>query len=863
MRKNSSAALRALGPQHVYEGEYLKQIVFPIGGIGTGFVGLTGSGGLKHVSIANRPNYAITFPFTFPMVYAKEQGRDPVTRVLRGPVMPPYSGDDETGLHMCFEGAPHMDSCTFRGEYPFAWIDFASRKLPVKVSLEAYNPFIPSNPDDSGYPAAIFRYTVKNTSRRKVDATVAWTFYNFIGDLGAAMRNPDACEYGLGQNVNEYREEGPLRGVFMHSKKWPEDHPRFGSIMLATPEKRVTVQKYWQRNAPFSEAQHDVWDVFSATGQFPDYDYGPTPEGASSPAGLGVRLSLKPGESKTVVFYLTWYFPNFEKYWGVVPDCCTGSYKGIKNEVWRNYYASQFADACDVAAKLHRNERRLREETQAFHKALFTSTLPPDVLYAVSSQMGILKSTTALRLPEGSFYAFEGCTSKFGCCEGSCTHVWNYQQALPFLFPSLERSMRSLDYKYNMRDKGSMCFRLQLPLGKKPNEFHACVDGQLGGIIKTYRDWKISGNDAWLRELWPSVKTALEFAWVDWDPDKDGVIDGIQHNTYDIEFVGANPLSSFFYFGALTAAAEMAEFCGEPAKAAEYRAICERGRAWVEANLFNGEYYEQRYDPENAPCHQFGKGCLSDALLGQWMTRVAGLGQLAQRHRIVKTLKSILKYNWREDLFDHACPTLLVCALNDDAGLLVCSWPKGGRPRVPLSYFDEVWSGIEYQVASHSIMEGLVDEGLKIVKAVKDRYDGRKRNPWDQYECCGGHHYSRIMSSYGLLTALSGFTFDKGAGKVGLSPAIHQKNFRTFWSLDGVWGTYQQKLGAKPSATLTALWGNMLLSEINLTAFANVKNVEVKIGARKVDASIDKTGRIILKKPVNLRAGTTLDIKAA
>jgi len=861
VQKNTAPALQSLGPQRVYKGDTLREIVFPIGGLGAGFVGLTGLGGLKHVSIANRPNFEFTFPDTFPLIYAKERGHAPVARVLRAPLPPPYSVTDRGNPHLCFEGVPHMDACAFRGEYPFAWIDFTCKKLPVKVSLEAYNPFIPSSPDDSGYPAAIFRYTVKNIRRTRVDVTIAWSFFNCIGELGEGARNPGACEFGLGQNVNELRKDGNLRGIFMYSKKWPRNHPRFGSIALVTPETRITVQDYWRRDTAFSEAQHDMWDVFSATGRLPFYNYGPTPDGMSSPAALGILLSLAPAESRTVVFYLTWYFPNFEKYWEAVPGCCGKTAKIRKNPVWKNYYAAQFKDAFDVARKLHRNEQRLRSETQTFHKALFSSTFPPYVTDAVASQMAILKTSTVLRLPNGAFYGFEGSSPGAGCCEGSCTHVWNYQQALPFLFPSLERSMRSLDYRYNMREKGSMCFRLQLPLGRKPNDFHPCVDGQLGGIIKTYRDWKISGDDAWLRKLWPSVKKALEFAWTEWDPNKDGVIDGIQHNTYDIEFAGPNPLSSFFYFGALTAAAEMAEYLGESNTAAEYRAFHERGRIWIDANLFNGEYYEQQYDPDKTPRYQFGKGCLSDALLGQWMAGLAGLGYLADKKHIVKTLRSILKYNWRADLRDHACPTVLVCAFNDEAGLVACSWPKGGKPRFPFSYFDEVWAGIEYQVASHCIMEGLINDGLKIVKAVRDRHDGYRRNPWDQFECCGGHHYSRIMSSYGLLTALSGFTFDKGAGRIGFSPAIHKARFQTFWALDGVWGTFQQRLTRRPSATFSVLWGCMPIREIGISGFAGAQKVSVTLGLKNINASIDGAGRIALKNPITLSAGMKLVIR--
>ncbi|HOV74651.1 MAG TPA: GH116 family glycosyl-hydrolase [Candidatus Hydrogenedentes bacterium] len=856
-KRYSRDELFNLGPQRVFSGASLSQIVFPIGGIGTGSVGLTGRGGLKDWEIFNRPNFGSVLPCTFPVVWAREKGREPVCRVLEGPVPPPHVGGGGGDPHASGEGFPHMDGCTFRGEYPFAHIEFNSRKLPVAISLEAYNPFIPSSADDSGFPAAIFHYTIRNTSRHPVDATVAWSLYNPIGSIGEAERDRvlGQVEFGLGQNVNLFVEKGPLRGLMFTSNKWRADHPRFGSMALMTPSKNITYTTHWLREGWFTP-RHDFWDTFAPTGMLPSHEYGPSPEGQSDAGALGVRVRLKPGQSQVVTFYLSWFFPNFEAYWlGSGGSCaCPSGGCGAAKPVWKNYYASQFDDALDVALKLHARERELHATTKRFHDALFSSTAPPYVLDAVSSQMAILKTATCLRLTDGTFYGFEGCAPVGGCCEGSCTHVWNYQQALAFLFPALERSMRTADYTYNMRDDGGMCFRLQLPIGAAPNTFHACADGQMGGIIKTYRDWMISGDDVWLKRLWPQVRRALEFAWVQWDADKDGVMDGIQHNTYDIEFVGPNPLTACFYLGALTAGAEMAEFFGETEKAAEYRAIAQRGRAWVEKNLFNGAYFEQRHNPEMAPQFQFGKGCLSDQVLGQWLTSLSGLGYAIDPKQIRKTLKSIFRFNWRSDMRAHA-NMQRVYAINDDAGLVLCTWPRGERPAVPFPYCDEVWTGFEYQVASHCIMEGLVEEGLTIVKAARDRHDGIKRNPWDEFEC--GHHYARAMSSYGLLLALSGFTFNKGNGTVGFEPRIRAERFRTFWALDGVWGTYEQ---TRKQAALRVLHGSIALSRIDLPAFAKPGPVLVEIGKRALRVEADAVGSVTFPRTIHLKTGQTLTI---
>ncbi len=817
MSGNSGSKLLASGPQRTYAGRHLTTISFPLGGIGTGSVGLSGQGGLVDWEIFNRPNVGSRFPRTFPLIWAREQGEAPVCRVLLGPAQPPFQGRGHGDPHDAGEGLPRMTACTFRGEYPFAWVDFACEKLPVKVSLEAYNPFIPGEPDDSGHPAAILRYTLTNRTQRPVRATVAWSLLNMIGSIGNAERDPSFrdVDFGFGQNVNTALDDGGVRGLLFTSEKYPEGHPRHGSMALVTPERSVTVLRRWARLGWF-DALQDFWDGFGAKGGFEGCEEDtPSEEGKTDAGALGIRVNLKPGASRTVTFYLTWYFPVFEKYWGKVPCCDSPSCCGAGGRAtWRNYYAGQFDDALDVAKKLRGKEKRLRETSLLFHDALFSTTAPPQVLDAVSSQMAILKTATCLRLTDGTFYGFEGCSPVSGCCEGSCTHVWNYQQALPFLFPSLERSMRSADYRYNMRDDGGMCFRLRLPLGSPPDTFHACGDGQMGGVIKTYRDWKISGDDAWLRSVWPSVKRALEYAWVQWDADRDGVMEGIQHNTYDIEFFGPNPLMGGFYLGALAAASEMAEYLGDTAAAAEYREVYGKGRAWIEEHLFNGEFYVQQYDPEKAPRYQFGAGCLADQVLGQWLAKVAGLGDVLDRKQVRRALRSIYKCNWKEDLWGHA-NAQRVYALQDEAGLVMCTWPHGGRPAFPFPYADEVWTGIEYQVASHLIMEGMVAQGLRIVKGARERHDGLRRNPWNEFEC--GNHYARAMSSYGLLTAVGGFTFDKGAGRIGFAPRLNQRDFETFWALDGAWGTYSQRVkGAKVHIELKVLHGALKVRQIDL-----------------------------------------------
>ena len=207
--------------------------------------------------------------------------------------------------------------------------------------------------------------------------------------------------------------------------------------------------------------------------------------------------------------------------------------------------------------------------------------------------------------------------------------------------------------------------------------------------------------------------------------------------------------------------------------------------------LWNGGYYIQKLDDVDAHKYQHGEGCLSDQLLGQLHASLLGLGDLLPADHVKTALKSIHEHNFKRDFSEHAnCQR--VYALNDEAGLLLCSWPHGGRPRLPFPYADEVWTGIEYQVAAHLIFEGWVDEGLEIVEALRARHDGIRRNPWNEVEC--GNHYARSMASWALLLALSGAQVDPTNGNMsfpaGSELCSDGKPFRTFWSNGRAWGTY-------------------------------------------------------------------------
>jgi uncharacterized protein (DUF608 family) len=673
------------------------------------------------------------------------------------------------------DGLPCFDAVEFVGTFPFARLRFQKAAFPLEVELAAFNPFVPLDVDASSYPGACLVYRLKNTGDVPVDATLAWSMMNPVG-TGTTLA-PGEADGARG----EYFEGSACRGIRFTNDRFATGAVHHGTAALTTSWPQVTVLPQWDRREWFDSVQA-LWNAFKATGRL---EGGLLGQSTDRTAGtLGAMVTLGPGEEVEIPFFISWVFPVATKYWDHQGD--------FKGHSWKPFYATQWETAWDAAEGFFAQYHELVRRTRAFEEALFTSTLPPEVVQSVSATTSILHSPTVLRLEDGTFWAWEGCGPNEGCCPGTCSHVWNYSLAHAFLFPQIQQSMQRAEYRHSFNcgprgAEGALNFRVMIPLGAESGLWHAASDGQLGGIVQLYRDWRLLGDDQYLAELWPAAKRALEFAWVQWDRDQDGLAEGDMHNTYDINFQGPNPLTQFFYLAALRAGEEIARHLGDPTTADRYRGLYEAGRAKTEERLWDGEFFvqERPYTDADAPKYQHGRGCLSDQVFGQLAASVAGLGHLVDEKLIQGALAAIFRHNFKDPLGDHE-NLQRVYAVQDEPGLILCSWPNGGRPHFPFVYSDEVWTGIEYQVASHLAWEGMTDEALAIVRGVRKRYDGTRRNPWNEFEC--GSHYARAMASYGLLLALTGVQYDAVERRVEVRPQPSTGVFRGFFCAPSGWG---------------------------------------------------------------------------
>jgi len=792
----------------VYRGRQLARIAFPVGGIGTGTVSIGGCGNLLDWELFNRPSRGLMLENSFFAAWARAEGHPAVCRVLEAePVVPGFAAGGTRPPVV--PGLPRLAGASFSSRYPFARVQFSDPDMPVRIRLEAFSPFIPLKDIDSGLPAAVFLWTLTNPGKRRVEASVAASLLNPVG-LDGSETDAGRSHPGFGGNVNELVHESHMWAVKMSSNRYGADDIRHGTLALATTWPKVSVVTRWPRLGGWDWWNlRALWDDFAADGGLKGpSDAVPSVEGTTDGATMCAMLELGPGESLTVPFLLTWHFPNRVNDWNEEQE--------VRGKVIKNYYTTWFPDAWAVMKYLTTEFERLHRETRAFEEAFWSSTLPSDVLESAGNQLATLRSTVSFRDGEGRFFGFEGTGERSGCCPMNCTHVWNYAQAVAWLFPDLERSARETDFMVNTRPGGDMAFRTLVPVNPDNLWKHApAADGQMGTLMRLYREWQVSGDDGFLRKLWPKAREALEFAWKGWDADHDGLMEGEQHNTFDVEFFGANPLTGTLYLGALRAGEEMARAAGEPELAGEYRRIFEAGSQRMSDRLWNGAWFVQGGDAAAAHPNQVGAGCLTDQMFGQFLAHATGLGYLLPRAQVTGALKAVFANNFRRSLRDHV-NTARVYALGSEAGLINCSWPKGGRPPAPMPYSDEVWTGSEYQFAAHLVYEGMVKEALAVLRGVRERHDGEKRNPFNEPEC--GDHYVRGLSSWSLLGAFAGFRWSAPALSMRFVPAVPGGRVRVFFSTGTSWGVAEEgSVGKKGLVALRVSAGNLRLRKLRLS----------------------------------------------
>lgn len=825
----------------------LQYIGMPVGGIMCGMVYLGGDGRLWLWDVFNKNQTGVIYKDI--QWHEKIQGNEAVLRPFDGAnyVQPVKDVRPlEQGFAFLFEfnnqkiikrlQPEDWDEISFEATYPMATIRYTSNDLPFEMSANVYSPFIPLNEDDSGLPATIYSFHFINKTNAPATISVSGWLENKSSIYTAADE-----QYSRVNSATIENNLSVITGI-TRNRNWADDNflykPDYGNFTLASFNSSSLVNT----SADISKIDEAFFTKENKNSSAAPFD-------EKLIAGVSDKITVHPNEKKTLHYCLSWYFPNL-------------SFHEIKNETQR-YYAKRFKSSAEVTEYVFNNFNRLSSSTELWCDTYYNkSSLPYWFLERTFLNISTLATTTSHRFSSGRFYAWEG----VGSCAGTCAHVWQYAQAMARIFPALERDTRErVDFGIAFHDDGHIGFRGEY-------DEQPAIDGQAGRILGVYREYRTSADTSFLKNIWPATKKGIEFI-LKQDLNGNGMVDSQLENTLDAKWPGEIAWIVGLCLAAIKAGQLMAEEMNDDAFAATCRTFFEKGKANMEKELFNGEYFIHKADPK------FGKTvigsyntCHIDQVYGQSWAFQAGITErIIEKQKTLSALKSLWKYNFLTDVG----PYLQThhggrpYALPGEGGMLMNTNPKnedlpyGVKDAWQVTYFHECMSGFEHQVAAHMMAEGMVDEALLLTKTIHERYHAVKRNPFNEVEC--SDHYARAMASYGTFITACGFEYHGPKGFIRFAPKVNSTDFSAAFTAAEGWGNYsQKKVNSKWSYQLGLKSGKLTLNKIRIqTDLKKVKNSSINSNGEKINGLVKQDGsNIVIEflKPVIISENQTLEI---
>lgn len=789
----------------------LRNIGMPVGGIFTGTLYLGGDGRLWLWDIFNLNQTGID---------PKEITWAPLDRKVRSQdgsaYLEPPASFSKQGIEQGFaikvecNGQEYLrqlreadwEEIKFKGQYPVATIEYTNSHLPFSIEMECFSPFIPLNADDSGLPATVFSITVHNHSSENMNVSLAGWLQN-----ACLLNSGNAISFKRSNHaINENNLVAVLcqpNGMESADKKDMSHLPDFGTLCMALLD--------------INGVAYTDFD----TGNLKDFNFKNDKEVSEKDnrelltGGIIQSVQIGAKGKHTTQFIISWHFPNTKL---PVRDTDTG-----------NYYTKKFRDSLDVARYISKDFQRLSNETKLWCDTWYDSSLPYWFLDRTFANTCSLATTTCHRFGSGRFWAWEG----VGCCQGTCTHVWQYPQAMARIFPEIERDTRE------RVDLGS-AFNLETgQIGYRGEGTGEAIDGQAGTILRILREHQMSKDDSFLKENWSHIKKAIEFI-LNHDTNRDGIIDGAQPNTLDAAWYGEISWISSLCIAAWKAGEEMARDMNDADFAKRCRDRYFIGRKNIDEKLFNGQYYIQLPGKSGKASLGSYDTCFIDQLFGQSYACQVGLGRILDKDKVLTALQSLWKYNFMPDVGPYIAHHKggRPYALSGEGGMLMDTNPHndpepyGTDVAWQVGYFNECMSGFEHQVASHLMAEGMVEESLVLTKNIHDRYHAAKRNPYNEIEC--SDHYARAMASYGTFISACGFEYDGPKGYIAFAPKINPENFKAPFTTAEGWGTYSQHVtGSEQTHHFEMRHGSVVLQSISIPKMTQKQVSTVSLNIEK------------------------------
>lgn len=640
-----------------------------------------------------------------------------------------------------------MDCIDYEASFPFAKLRYSQQAMPLEVELSAWSPFIPRNAKDSALPVAYFDFHVRSTSAKPVEVSLLASMRNWTGyDVkGKAWANRIVVDPAWG------------RAFEMSCTDMDPEQESFGSMGIASLHPDSHHYCGWGHPHPYYERLlresfvSDVDDTAARNEVDPQTGRPWAKHACFSTIGRTVRLA-RAGDTIGHTFVATWDFPNrhCRRLVGDEPgpvgylEASSDSAKPpakANRHIEGHYYSNFFSSSAEVAAYAAINATRLREETRKFHDAFFASSLPGYVLDQINSNLNTFR-TSSWFTRKGDFGILEGLSPTRAFAGLSTVDVAMYGGiSTAALFPELERAIIRSHLRFQNDDGSIIHSILQNFRDKNPKEASGLrLDLPAQYAYQALRAGLWYSDHAFLAEIWPSVKDALEYGLRERDYNRDGLPDmeGVMCSYDNFPMYGVAPYVATQWLAAYSTAAAAARLLGDSAAEKRYRDLLTTATPVLEEKAWNGSYYRLYAQDE-----KIDEGCLTDQIIGQWATHLLNLPPLLDPERVHSALRSILRLNY-----------------HSDQGLRNCQWPED----IFLHDVDKdcwvdqantCWSGVELAFSSLLIFEGLTEEGLEIIRNVDERYR-RWGTYWDHQEF--GGHYFRPMSAWGIIPAALGFS---------------------------------------------------------------------------------------------------------
>lgn len=732
----------------------------------------------------------------------------------------------------------HWDEVIFEPSYPVGKVTYSSADFPVNVVLTAYSPFIPLDADNSSLPMTSLHLEILNKTDQQLEVLISGWMENGV--------HKNRKDFDTVRKKASTRDLGGAKAIFFECRQVPDkaqeegDH---GSMAISCQDPQA-----------IACTQVKSWPV-DPSGLIAGKEESETGFGELQVGSLSLRKTIAPGGNAQVSYAISWFFnhphPQLKE-----------KIKDAQNGYW---YGTRFADACEVLKYYNEHATYLDTETRRWFATWNDSSLPHWFLDRTFVNIGTLATANTYRFATGRFWAWEG----VGSCAGTCTHVWQYGQAMGRIFPELERNLREVtDLGIAFKpDSGAITFRAEY-------EHRPAIDGQAGIILRFYRDHQMSKDNVFLTRNWEKLKKAIQFV-IDQDKNGDGMTDTPMENTLDAVWEGEIAWIVGLCLAAVQAGAAMAQEMKDRTFEKQCIAYVEKGKVNMDKELFNGEYYIHRPDKTSGR-QKLGSynTCHIDQVYGQAWTFQTGMPRINNREQTLAALKALWKYNFTMDVGPYIKTHLggRPYALAGDGGMVMNTnpgneeKPYGEHASWQLGYFNECMSGFEHQVAAHMMAEGMVDESLVLTRVINDRYNGAKRNPFNEIEC--SDHYARAMASYGTFLNACGYEYHGPKKYLSFSPKLSPERFKAAYTTATGWGSYEQVQQENGMETrLSVAYGSL-----HLRSFAvgwNVKKSKGKIAAflngKPVTVSLlqgmpGKTA-VSFRKELYMKQGDILSIK--